>query len=208
MPEPQTFNQRQLEFFRQAYIAENDRKDKLRNGLAINLGIFTILANILVTLLDGIPKFDRSILFWMFCGMVVIATIAGVVALSFFFRALGFPKGFSYGYIPQTTEIYKFIKAVEDYNSKVPPENRLDAEREFENNLMTNYNGFAARNADCNNRRTRLVFLTIIWSIISAAILLFSLPLFYYLRFQTPSPVQSVDISKPVRIEYEPRPRP
>ena len=92
MPEPESFKQRQLEFYKESYVAENDKKEKLRGGVAFNLGVFTVLANVFVSVFDSMQRFEHSKLFWWFCVVVAISLFLGLVALYFLFRALGFPK--------------------------------------------------------------------------------------------------------------------
>lgn len=190
-----------LDFCKEAYLYEADRREKISARLTLNLAVLTIAANICVSYLNHLPPLQDN---WLTRGFYVLITAAimfGLTSLIFFFRALGFPQGYQYGYIPKTTEIYRFLKEAEAYNQGLHDLEPIDLQKAFRDNLTIQYNGYASRNAENNHRKSKFVWITFSFSICAIIFLLLTAPLFYALKYSAAEKSQLIEITKPVKIE-------
>src|SRR6266404_418556 len=146
MDPPQTIEQKALEFFKDRYAGELELKEKINSRLTFNLALLTLLANIAVTFLKDFPKYSPEPKTFSFYALFVVGASGGLFALYFFFRALGFPLGFKYGYIPKPSEIWKFVADAQAYNQKVSDDQKIDIDKQFEANLLSQYCEYTSRN--------------------------------------------------------------
>ena len=206
---PQTFESKLFDFYKEAYIAELENKEKFNARLTFNLAILTILANICVSFLNDAPAY-RSI--WMvisFYATFGVAVLLGLISIFFFFRALGFPFGHPYAYVARTTEIEKYLQDVKEYNQRVPDKDKLDLEQAFHGNLMSQYAKLADVNALSNRKKMDSLTKTLVFSVLSLIFLLLSAPLFFSIKFSGSKPPQKIEITSPIRIEErKPDPQP
>jgi len=201
MADEKTFEAKLFEFYKESYEAELENKEKMTARLTFNLGILTIIANICVSFLSDAPAYRTG---WMVAGFYVAfgtGIVLGLTSLILFFKAVGFPFGYAYRYIPKTTELERYLRELEKYNEAVPSTDKIDIERTFTGNLMLQYASHAGANAEKNEIRARFTYVAFEFSILSVIALLLCAPLFFTIKFSSGKPPQRVEITAPIQIK-------
>ena len=94
--EPQRFETKLFDFYKESYVAELENKEKFNARLTFNLAILTILANIGISFLNEAPSYRSSWVVISFYSTFGIAVLLGLISIFFFLRALGIPLGHPY----------------------------------------------------------------------------------------------------------------
>jgi len=185
-----------LEFYKERYEAEADRREKSTERLTFSLLILSIIANILLTYLGDLPPFVDDGMTRSFYIGLSLAVIVGGAAVYFYVRALIFR--YDFWYLPSPKQISEFLKESEEYNQDNPPD-PINLDAEFDERLTDQYRDYATDNAALNDRRSTFIYKTSLCSIISLVLLLVCAPVFFLKKHD----VQKVEIVKPVNIEPE-----
>ena len=202
MPETEKdFDDILLDFYKEAYLHETEVKEKMGSRLTLNLAVLSVTVNICVSYLNNLPPYKADWITYSLYGLIGAAIVLGLVSLFFFFRALGFPFGYEYGFVPTTTDIYKYFRDAEAFNKNLPDDEKIDLKKEFRDNLAIQYKGYASRNAMHNHKKSDHIWTTIKFSIWSIIFLFLSAPFFYILNFTAQKKSQPVEIINSVKIE-------
>ena len=192
------FKKRLVEFYKERYGAEADRREKSTERLSFSLLILSIIANICLTYLDNLPSFGRDAITIIFYIGLLLAMGCGGLAIYFYIRSL--VSGYKFWHLPTPLEISKYLEKLQAYNI-THPDKAMDMENEFEESLAGQYKNFASKNAALNDRRSIYIYKTSLCSVIAIIILLLCAPLFFYKKHLMTKPPQQVQIVEPVKIQ-------
>lgn len=162
----------ELDYFKSLFDREQIRKVELNNEVNIPLAIITFISGGVMLVFD--KAIDRYCSFGF--GLIVAIGLSLVVSILFLAKSYNnFFRGFKYDYLPDSIELYRHRKELNDYNKEV-----TEAEKEsFEEYLIENYSQMNSTNMKIN--RKRLEDLYVSKTLVLTALLLTILLVFIYM---------------------------
>ena len=122
-----------IEFYKSFYDRELSRRIDLDNALNIPIGLIAILIALISYLISNINFCDNIIVNCLITGFTAISILLIFQAIYFLSKSYNNVfKGYQYLNFSLTTDIRKFQKSVESYNSEVQDgKEKIDIESEL-----------------------------------------------------------------------------
>jgi hypothetical protein len=189
-----------LKHSEEAHFFQLEDRNRISAQIGFCLGGLGLIANACVFYLNNLPSplTFVTVFYW---GILVGALTCGLFALYSFFHVLGFFAPNKYRILQSPRKIVSEIKELDVLATD--DAKQLKLEEALEQKLMELYAEAAAFNECENERRKALLRKVIRWSIISLILVFINAFPFFYLKLTTPSTAQKVEISKPIKIQYE-----
>jgi hypothetical protein len=191
------FREKLLNYCKEAYFFQFDRRDKINARIGVLLAIVAIAANIALKYLDNLPPFDGSVRVIVFYALLSVAVVLGAVAIYNICKALA--KTLKWRYPPNPRPILSFIDKAEARNKHLPIEDQIDIHEAFESNLIRQFAEAATENDLANDNKNRYLLGATVWTIASVIALMACAPSFYYVKLKGGKPVHRVELVKPPR---------
>jgi len=161
-----------LKHVRDAYVSEEERKDRLISRLNLPIVMLVTLGGVLSYYLDNLPNFSCSIacvLFWIFfSGMSATLIMSWIYIAKFFF-------GYKYGYISTPKEFSDFTNSTFEYYQQLEnPNAETLTNAELRELLILQYTKFGTSNTINNDRKTGYLRALIICVVLGVGLALLS----------------------------------
>jgi hypothetical protein len=183
-----------LEFFKDLYHKENDRRHEILASLNIPFALITALSSGSYFL---ITSFDYSIeifLAGVFIVSVSLAILSLLVAIYFLIRAFSdFTKGYEYSGLPYAQELYDWHKDLEEYFI-THKNDKSFATKYFESYLKENLVKHTSHNMYVNDKKHGYIYRSKKFLIISFVLLLVTLIPYGYNYFNKAKNVYSIEV--------------
>src|SRR5690554_3659090 len=162
----------ELEYFKSLFDREQVRKVELNNEVNIPIGIITLISGgVILVFKETVTAFcSLSFLMIVVIGLLLMAS---VLYLAKSYNNLF--KGFRYEYLPDSKELYKHKKDLQNYNRKVKKADR----ESFKEYLIENYASLNSANMKIN--RSRLHYLYVAKTLVFIALVLTIALMFSYM---------------------------
>lgn len=125
-----------LEFYKEQYYKEIERKNEINNSFASPIGVITA---IIVAIYYSLTSFDYDIRgAWVPIFFLLLTVCICFLAISLYHLSTGlskYPEGYDYAFLPRTVELDKYYRDLKEYYKQSGSEDMSDAE--FENFLVS-----------------------------------------------------------------------
>ena len=186
-----------LNFYKELYYKESERKEQITNSLNIHIGVITGFLTIQFYLITSF-NFELSKILSSFFIILCFTTL-GLSLFSIYNLLLtysNFLKGFTSTGLPTAKEIEKYRLELVEYHTNL---NKIDLE--FKKYLIEEY----IKNYDSllqnNDRRVQFLFLSKKYSIIGLTFILVASLLFLINFFKKPDEIKKIEIINLQKIE-------
>lgn len=142
-----------LDLYKERYYFELSRKDQLKNGVAIPLGLVTLLLGSLEYLIVNSDKINQPIIKF-FAGITIIITVCFIVRSGYLIWKSYYK--YSYLYMPNCQELDNYWSNINGYCQQYPDFGK--GTNIYETYLLEEYKKNADINITLNNTRTDLLF--------------------------------------------------
>jgi hypothetical protein len=144
-----------FEFFQSAYKNEAERRSQLSSLLPIPLGLFTVIGGAVYGMAQGLhPPLEG----WETVCAVLLA-MAVALGMAAAFNLVRFQFGHRYRYLPRSEEIEAFRASLETYYANQGRYGSI-VDDEVTANIQGDYVNFASFNAQVNDKKTHLLYIT------------------------------------------------
>lgn len=138
-----------LEFYKEQYYYELNRKSSISNAMSIPMGFLTALFSGYAYLCLNLHYFTNFVSIVVFGLFMTISCIFAMLSIIYLFTSL---KGLSYGYVPQTKDLFKYEQQCKEYCLK----NKIDPsfiDKKFFDGLKVSIVNTTTNNRNNNNFR-------------------------------------------------------
>jgi hypothetical protein len=184
-----------LEFSKEQYAWEAQRRDKLNSSSSIPIGLATTSGAILVSALSRITHpYDRYEYF-----IILLLFVSMLSLLTFMYYTIRFFLGPIYKYVAESDEVVDFWKKNKEFYEKNPKLG--DGESKFDQFLIETYSRCATINCRNNDQKSRRLYLMNRWVLTVLApclIVGLVLPIYHSLRGSAANGASSVTEQKPL----------
>lgn len=150
-----------LEFLKQWYEREDDRRIALENSLSIPIGILTAIFAIQFFTLNEY-NFEVASGFEMFCliGLISLSILLALITTFFLFKSYhNLFSGFQYTGLPLPADLFKYEKdLVEYYRVNSDYYGEINGEAKFEEYLIDRYIEHTGRNSQNNDQKSNFLY--------------------------------------------------
>lgn len=175
------FTEKLLDFYKELYYFELDRKDKINSYLSFPLAILVLIIGVVSYFLNNLPSFNiNSILSNLFHLFLICLSVNILCSLYYFIKSI---YGYGYGYIATATEIDSYIKKLEEYNKEAPTKQRENIETAFEELLLKQYSEYSSINSKNNDTKSRCLHNTSKSLVIALIFIILSSVPFFILKY-------------------------
>jgi hypothetical protein len=192
------FEKEVLEFYRECYQAELEKKETLLERVNLATGILTIMGGALAYYVNSMEVCHFRWIHLMFYIPFSVACISTLVSM--IFVAIAFAKGFGYAYIAPTTKIAKYLEESAKYNETVPDNQKIDVQSAFFESLSRQYCEYASVNRNNNFVRSGHIFKSMRYGVVSMFIAIVAIPGFLILQKDFETKPTAVMISHPIQV--------
>jgi hypothetical protein len=142
-----------IDFLKDRYDFELERKERLTEALTLPIGVLTVLGSVVGAMAQSFT-YKFPILTWIFVPFVVVDILAFAVCLLYLARAY---HSQTYIYLPTLKSLYQAKRELREFYeaSSMPVE---DAVQEFTENLERRIIAAADANTENNDRRSSLLY--------------------------------------------------
>lgn len=190
----QTKKMNHLEFYKELYHKENERRQEVLTSLNIPIAIITALSS---GTYFFITSFDYSIeifLTGIFVGLISLTGISLLFAIYFLIRAFSdFTKGYEYSGVPYTKELYDWNKKLEEHYETYENDKSLAIEH-FETYLTENLVKHTEHNMYVNDKKHGYIYRSKKSLILALILMLMTLVPFGYNYFQKDKEIDKVEM--------------
>jgi hypothetical protein len=184
----------QLEFYKELYHKENERRQEVLTSLNIPIAIITALSS---GTFFFITSFDYSIeafLTGIFIALISLTGLALLLAIYFLIRAFSdFTKGYEYSGVPYANELYDWNKNLEEYFETYENDKTLAAAH-FETYLMENLVKHTEHNMYVNDKKHGYIYRSKKFLILALVLMLMTLVPFGYNYFKKDKEIHKVQM--------------
>jgi hypothetical protein len=145
-----------MEFFKEQYKAEIERKDTLTNSMAIPVGVLTVLGGLL-GFLSREFSYEPTNISRIFVAMLIVSALLFLASIVLLFCAY---SGYTYSYLPTAKELKKYFDDFSAYlkQAKSPTESdealAQRAKQQFEDMLERRYIDAVTDNSGNNDKKS------------------------------------------------------
>lgn len=196
---PEDFDKEVLQFYRECYQAELEKKEKLLERVNLAAGFLTILGGILAyytTSIEACHFRYIHLAFYIPFAAGCITTFVSMVLV-----AISIAKGFGYAYVPKTTSIAKFLETADSFNAAAPDSQKIDIRRTFIESLSKQYCKYATINRTHNITRSGYVFKSLRWAVASMFIVVAAVPGFLTLKRDFETKPTQIKVLNPIEVK-------
>jgi len=160
-------SKRRLEFYKERFYFELGRKDQLKNGVTLPLGLITLLLGSLEYFIVNSSKIPSSFI-KILVGLLIIGMCCFLIHAGYLLWKSYYKH--TYDYIPNCRNLEKYWLDLNEYYKEYP--HLGNPEQNFETFLIDEFINDADKNIELNNKRSNLL-LKVNTKIIFALILAF-----------------------------------
>ncbi|OGS18805.1 MAG: hypothetical protein A3J83_05740 [Elusimicrobia bacterium RIFOXYA2_FULL_40_6] len=189
------FKNNLLDYYKELYYYEIDRKNSLESSFFYRVTIITLLFSTIVFILNNLPICEQSniylvIFFWT---ALCICGIASLISLFFLIKSQ-----YNYGYIqiPTSEEIENYRKKIVDYNNNPNTKCKIDFQKDLEDLLSQEYSKSTHVNATNNDKKSKYMHKMSTGLIFAIIFLLISAIPFFILKSRKPDNIYKILIMK------------
>lgn len=181
--------QQLLDFYKEMYYFELQRKDNLNSSLGLPIGIVILLAGGVLYYIQNLPVLFLDVWTVVFFATFILGGICLAVAIVFLVLALW---NHEYSYLPTPSEIEAYRKALIQYY-KQNPDMPAGMDEDFHNFLYEQFCMHVEKNTGSNDSKSGHLHVGLGWVIGAIVFLAVSMGPFYKIRL-TEKPVQKVEV--------------
>lgn len=183
-----------LNFYKELYFKENERRQDVNSALNIPLAVITALSSGTYFLITSFDYIIESFLSIIFILLMIFTGISLLISIYFLIRAFSdFSKGYEYSGIPYVNELYDWHQELEDYSKRYDLADDFTDEN-FEKFLLKNLVKHTAHNMYVNDKKLKNIYLSKKFLIVSLVLIFISLVPFGYNFFSKEKKIHHIEV--------------
>jgi len=184
----------QLEFYKELYHKENERRQEVLTSLNIPIAIITALSSGTYFFITSFDYSIESFLSGIFITLISLTGISLLFAIYFLIRAFSdFTKGYEYSGVPYAQELYDWNKNLEEYFETYKNDKSLATEH-FESYLMENLVKHTEHNMYVNDKKHGYIYRSKKFLILTLVLMLITLVPFGYNYFKKAKETHRIEV--------------
>lgn len=183
-----------LDFYKELYHKENDRRQEVITSLNIPLAVITALSSGTYFLITSFDYTVETFLTGIFIFFMILTGISLLGAIYFLIRAFSdFSKGYEYSGIPYVNELYNWNKELEQYYETYKEDKDLPKDL-FKTYLLENLIKHTDHNMYVNDKKHGFIFRSKKFLILALVLILISLVPFGYNFFKKDREIHKIEV--------------
>ncbi len=182
------------ELYKELYHKENERKAEIVNSLNIPIAVTTAISTGIFYFITNFDYQVEGFLNFIFVGLSSITTICVLLSIYNLIRAFSdFTKGYEYTGIPYVQQLHNWYQELKEYYKEHGDKKKTDeADEHLQQHLVDGFVEHIDHNMYVNDRKTKFVFQSKRWLVISLVSILITAIPFGYNFFNKADKIQKI----------------